>query len=644
MKRIMTFILMLVVLLALSMINVNANTNITSCDGAYYKVEETLEDIDLDYGLSSVNFKHEKAYTAITDAKRLIGYECGGATYGSGSLDLNKEYSQNSFILKVTKESNVKIVAWSVIKNGHWTLSTILEIAKDYEAHHPGYKVIAGVNGDFFDINADNDYPYTVLGTMVADNEVLKVNGGWAVVSFKNDGSDIPWVKVNDVEYQALPTLEIYDDNNNLLKSFLINKVNEEPTNDEISLFYGLYEKAGKNHSCQFIDVNNAFIIKDNDARTVAYTNSSFYGSAKVTSFGNDTLKDNNFAIKTSNSELLNYLKVGSTIKVEHKLEGALSGANNASGAVSTFLKNSIHQELDNYDYMQYRYPRTLCGYTNDGDVIFAVTDGRQAPKGYYGLNGVESAAQMLHYGCVEACSFDGGGSTTMVILQDGELKCVNSPSDGGLRRDGNAVLIVARVPSLEIDYTSKPNEITLMVDELEKIDGYDEYYVKLNGQMIAVVDGKAKFENLDSNSNYQYFIYIKKNDSYGLMPYSGEVLTQKVMYEVNSMSLSKLDDDNYQLHLNIKDDQEAIVTASFMLGDKRISQRKGQYLVSKENIDYLLSNSSNAYLIITYQLSTHDEREEIKYDLNELSFENAEVALSSISDSISSILSSFFE
>ena len=106
MKRIMTFILMLVVLLALSMINVNANTNITSCDGAYYKVEETLEDIDLDYGLSSVNFKHEKACTAITDAKRLIGYECGGATYGSGSLDLNKEYSQNSFILKVTKESN----------------------------------------------------------------------------------------------------------------------------------------------------------------------------------------------------------------------------------------------------------------------------------------------------------------------------------------------------------------------------------------------------------------------------------------------------------------------------------------------------------------------------------------------------------
>ena len=104
MKRIMTFIIMLVVIFAFSLINVNADNNVTSVDGAYYKVEETLEDIDLDYGLSSVNFKHEKAKTAITDPNRIIGYECGGSTYGSGSLDLNKEYSQNSFINEVILE------------------------------------------------------------------------------------------------------------------------------------------------------------------------------------------------------------------------------------------------------------------------------------------------------------------------------------------------------------------------------------------------------------------------------------------------------------------------------------------------------------------------------------------------------------
>ena len=645
MKRIMTFIIMLVVIFAFSLIGVNADNNTTNIDGAYYKVEETLEDINLDYGLSSVNFKHEKAVTAVTDQKWIVGYECGGAVYSDKSFLLNKEYSQNAFILNIKKDSNVKIVVWSVIKNGHWNLSTILETAKDYELHHPGYKVLAGVNGDFFDISADDPYPYTVYGTMVADGETLKITDiEWPAISFKNDGSDIPWVKIDKHECEENPYLKIYDDDNNLLKSFPINKINEEAINDEIALFYGLYKIEGNNHLCNYVDVNNAFIVKDENAKTVPYDAKSFYGRGQITAYGADTLKDNNFALKTNNKEVLNYLKVGQNIEVEYELKGELKGANNVSGAVSTFLRDSKHQVLDNYDYMQYRFPRTLCGYTKDGDVVFAVTDGRQAAKGYYGLNGVESAAQMLHYGCVEACSFDGGGSSTMVILQDGELRCVNSPSDGNIRRDGNAVLIVARVPELKIDYKSKPNEITIMVEELEEISGYDEYYVKLNGQMLALVDGKAKFENLDSNSNYQYFIYIKKSDSYGQMPYSGEALTQKEMYEVNEIRLSKFDDDNYQLHLDLKDDEQAVITASFILGDNRISLRKGQYLVDKKIVDYLLSNSNDSYLIITYQLSLHDEREEIKYDLNSLSFDNASTALSTISDSISDILSSFFE
>ena len=52
MKRIMTFIIMLVVIFAFSLIGVNADNNTTNINGAYYKVEETLEDINLDYGLS----------------------------------------------------------------------------------------------------------------------------------------------------------------------------------------------------------------------------------------------------------------------------------------------------------------------------------------------------------------------------------------------------------------------------------------------------------------------------------------------------------------------------------------------------------------------------------------------------------------
>ena len=64
---------------------------------------------------------------------------------------------------------------------------------------------------------------------------------------------------------------------------------------------------------------------------------------------------------------------MGTLIRVQYDLLGDLQGANNVSGGVATFLKNSEHAELDHYDYMQYRYPRTLVGYTKDGDVMQTV-------------------------------------------------------------------------------------------------------------------------------------------------------------------------------------------------------------------------------------------------------------------------------
>lgn len=642
-KAFIFLIIATLLVLAFVSSNLKALEEKTVVDGAYYKVEESIEDIDLEYGLANVKYLHEKAFTAITSASRLIGNECGGALYGSGSLDLNREYSQNAHILKIPKDAGVEIVAWSVIKDGHWSLSTILETASDYEQKHPGYKVIAGVNGDFFDISADDPYPYTVLGTMVASGDVLKVESTWPAVNFKNDGSNTPLIKVDTPTYSIMPKLYIYSDNGSV-ESYEISKVNEEISNaSDIGLYFGTYEKQDKNHSCIFVDVSDAYIVDNENVVSVAYSNMSYYGKGYITKYGNATLKDNSFAIKTSNPELIEKLREGTLIKVEHELLGELQGANNVSGAVATFLKDSKHAELDNYDYMQYRYPRTLAGYTKDGEVILAVTDGRQASKGYYGLNGVESAAQMLHYGCVEAFSFDGGGSSTMVILEDGKLKCVNSPSDGGLRRDGNAILIVARVPSLEIDYTSKPDEITLMVKELEKLSGFDNYYVSLDGKMLALIDSKATFTNLEANKAYSYQLYVKKGDHLSKMPYSEDVYTQKEMFEVNGITLA-LENDEYILNLDLTDDDICIITAVFLINGVRISHKKNRYTIPKEIIDGLLSNSNESYLLINYQLSINDEREEAQISLDKLGFSDASVALSSITDTITDIISSYLD
>lgn len=639
-QKILLFALVFMFSLVTLKVSATETQNKCEVDGGYYRVEETLEEMDLEYGLSSANYKHEAAYSAITSAERIIGNECGSAIYGAGSLDLNKEYTQSAHILTLKKDSNLKIVTWGVISSGTWNLSTILTCAKDYEEKHPGWKVIAGVNGDFFDINATHDYPYTVSGTMVSGGEILKVNSGWPCVAFKNDGSDVPLVKVDSPQHDSKETVYVYNDNGEIIYSVRVNKVNQVASENETSLWFGLYQTEGKSHNCVYEDVTDAYIVQDKEAVTVAYSKSSFYGKGKITSYGNTTLKQNQFAIQTNNPELQEYLKEGVTIRVQSKLtDEALQDATDVCGCVATFLANGEHVVRDHYDYMEYRFPRTLIGYTNDGSVVLAVTDGRQAPKGYYGLNGVESAAQMAYYGCTEAYSFDGGGSSTMVILKDGELTCVNSPSDGGLRRDGNAVLIVARVPEIKIDYTSKPAEITLMLEELEDLSGYDNYFVELNGQTLAIVDGKAKFTGLESNTSYKYQLYVQKGTSYNLMPYSGSAYTQKVMFEVNDLVLKEVG-GAYQLIVDFDDPQTCILSSALLFDGTRVNQKKGTYTITEDNMRYIFSYSSKAKLTITYQLSENDERVIVEFDLDKIMFEDAEVGLDSIISNINSVFS----
>ncbi|MBR2215923.1 MAG: phosphodiester glycosidase family protein [Selenomonadaceae bacterium] len=85
------------------------------------------------------------------------------------------------------------------------------------------------------------------------------------------------------------------------------------------------------------------------------------------------------------------------------------------------------------------RAPRTGFGLTQKGNYLFAVVDGRQSIS--HGCTLTEFAELMKAFGAVEAINFDGGGSSEMII--EGEI--VNSPSDGGERAVGTALVLLPR-------------------------------------------------------------------------------------------------------------------------------------------------------------------------------------------------------
>ena len=129
-------------------------------------------------------------------------------------------------------------------------------------------------------------------------------------------------------------------------------------------------------------------------------------------------------------------MRVGSLASVHWSLEGdpamAISG--------EKILLQDGRRKVENDSEL---HPRTAVGIDRDtGKVLLLAIDGRQSFSRGYTL--VELAKMMKSLGAEDALNLDGGGSTTMVGAgRGGQVKVLNSPSDGSLRHipDGLAVI-----------------------------------------------------------------------------------------------------------------------------------------------------------------------------------------------------------
>jgi exopolysaccharide biosynthesis protein len=90
--------------------------------------------------------------------------------------------------------------------------------------------------------------------------------------------------------------------------------------------------------------------------------------------------------------------------------------------------------------------PRTALGVKQDGSVVFYTIDGRQS--GYsIGATLTQVAKRLIELGCVQAVALDGGGSTSLGATLPGadSFSLLNSPSGGAARSVHNSILLVTR-------------------------------------------------------------------------------------------------------------------------------------------------------------------------------------------------------
>lgn len=161
---------------------------------------------------------------------------------------------------------------------------------------------------------------------------------------------------------------------------------------------------------------------------------------------GNSTLKKGEMVVSVTGEgmQLLNGLKVGDTLEIEQNLNDPWNSATDILGVGPLLVKDgrvnvTATQEQIGADVTGAKAPRTAVGILRNGNVMFAVLDGRQAHS--KGMMLEDFARFLIGMDVVDAVNFDGGGSSEMVI----EGKIVNSPSDGRERPVATALTAVRK-------------------------------------------------------------------------------------------------------------------------------------------------------------------------------------------------------
>ncbi|MGW5744014.1 phosphodiester glycosidase family protein, partial [Amycolatopsis sp. NPDC003861] len=108
-----------------------------------------------------------------------------------------------------------------------------------------------------------------------------------------------------------------------------------------------------------------------------------------------------------------------------------------AVGGNEVLLRDGVVQPVDDVAM----HPRTAVGFSADGRKLWLATvDGRQADS--RGMTELELARHMKSLGADDAINLDGGGSSTLLARNEGEAapSVRNSPSDGGERLVPNGI------------------------------------------------------------------------------------------------------------------------------------------------------------------------------------------------------------
>ena len=359
--------------------------------------------------------------------------------YNNGYKYVEKTTTENGSTQKIfygeynstTEDAEYEWVIHSVREGSTTTLSTVMNIAKDYEAK-TGRKVMLATNGDYFYNTGANVDSYVNNGIVITKGNIATKN----CIGFDNNGKVVVG-RMTEVE----PRIVVYNADNEP-QFFKIDKFNEQPAAGEIAI----YNVAGT----YTVTNAGAMVVKAESTNLTAYP---VWGSdytmtvTGVQSSKSFTLKSGQYAVvyTAEHNDIFGKHVYGQPVDLVEIPAGQFAGCTWVLGGYDILVNNyTVNTNCHTDNSGNSAAPRTFFGFKSDGTAFVCVVDGRGA-GGSAGITVNQEAQLAGVLGAQFAIELDGGGSSTMVVRINDTLTLRNSPSDGSMRCVSNAIMLVEK-------------------------------------------------------------------------------------------------------------------------------------------------------------------------------------------------------
>ena len=414
-----------------------------------------------------------------------VGTTLNTETYWSSYY--NDRRTENYFTYSPNDSVSVLAYGGETVTGTTTALSAAETLAQE------GYRVVAGINADFFDGNG------TPTGILVSGGEVRSSDGGNNAVGFKADGTAIV----------GTPALALRGSYNGEGSAYIaaLNKAR----NSYGGIYAYTYDFNAKHTtgtteagvdvileelwSEEFEDYSDEVLEEQGVAAVPTIGKTAYYRVVEVveTEKGEATSIQPGQLVLSANlnaaEEELSYLRsmeAGGVFGLSITASNAeWNDVVEAVGGLYMLVKDGVAQS----NFEATNAPRTAVGIKANGDVVFYTVDGRKTGHSIGSSLGT-LAQRLVELGCVSAICLDGGGSTTAVATtpDSTDPSLLNVPSDGTSRRVSSFLFLVADdTPTRDPDhvYLAAPSQYIMagssMVIEANLVD---TNYIPMGGSV----------------------------------------------------------------------------------------------------------------------------------------------------------------